>query len=135
VLGDTRNPFDLLGLPPTATPEEITAALREKIEDAGPEQRAGLRALWERLLSHPRDRVLLALGAHPRLGAGTPGAPPHAPDLAAVAAITGTVTPPDELLVLPLASTAVPPPPAGDPLAALAAELGAGLSGPEREKR
>jgi hypothetical protein len=124
LLGDTRNPFDLLALPPTATPEEITAVLRERIEDAAPEERAGLRALWERLLSHPRDRVLLALGAHPAAGAAGPAAPPHAPNLAAVAAIVAAVTPPDELLVLPLASTAVPPPPPGDPLAALAAELG-----------
>lgn len=98
--------------------------LRERIEDAAPEERAALRALWERLVSHPRERVLLALGAHPRAGGAAPVAPRHVPDLAAVAAIVATVTPPDELLVLPLASTAVTPPPADDPLAALAAELG-----------
>jgi len=124
VIGDTRNPFDALGLPPTATPEEITEVLRARIEDAAPEERAGLRALWERLLSHPRDRVLLALGAHPRSGSAPPTAPRHIPDTAAVDAVARAVTPPDELVVLPLASSAVPAPPARDPLAALAAELG-----------
>lgn len=130
VLGDTRNPYDALGLPPTASPEEITEVLRARMQDAAPEERAGLRALWERLISHPRDRVLLALGAHPagasrrRAADGVPAQASSASDPAAVAAISAAVLPLDELLVLPLASAAVPPPPVRDPLALLAAELG-----------
>lgn len=123
MIGDTDNPFDVLGLPPTATPEEITEALRERMEDAAPDERVHLRALWERLLLHPRDRVLLALGAHPRAPA-PPRAVPAQRDAAAVLAIAAFVTPPDELVVVPLASSAIAPAADSDPIAALAAELG-----------
>ena len=123
MIGDTDNPFDVLGLAPTASPEEITEALRERMEDASTDERVHLRALWERLLRHPRDRVLLALGAHPRAPA-PPAAPAVAKDDAAVAAVAAFVTPSDELVVVPLASSCGASPSAVDPVAALVAELG-----------
>ena len=123
VIGETDNPFDVLGLPPTASPEEITERLRDRMQDASVEERAHLRALWERLLRHPRDRVLLALGAHPPVPA-PPAAPPTTRDVAAIAAVASFVTPPDELLPLPLASADLQGSSDRDPIAALAAELG-----------
>ena len=124
MISDQQNPFDALGLPPTASPEEITEALRERIEDAGPAERAALRALWERMMRHPRERILLALGAHPRGALTPPDAPPISPDPTAAEEVASFVTPPDELVPLPLASAAVEHPPVPDPLVVLAAELG-----------
>lgn len=115
MIGDTENPFDVFGLPPTAGLEEITERLRDHLERAAPDERERLRAAWERLLRHPRERALLALGAHPQGALVPPVLPRAAPDTAAVAAIAAYEMPADELLPLPLASTTPPPPP--DPLA------------------
>jgi hypothetical protein len=117
MIGDTHNPFDVFGLPPTAGLEEITEALQEHMERAAPDERERLRASWERLLRHPRDRAILALGAHPQGALVPPVPPPAAPDIAAIAAVAAYQTPADELLPLPLASTAPPRPPPSDPVA------------------
>jgi hypothetical protein len=61
------NPFERYDLDPSGDPAEITDQLRQRIEDAPEGERAALRAVWERLMLHPRERVVAVLGAHPRL--------------------------------------------------------------------
>jgi hypothetical protein len=79
------NPLDRLGLSPLATVEEITAALRERAEDASDEERKMLRATWEELTLHPRSRVRAAvLTFPPRTNAGDPRAPAFSAELRVV---------------------------------------------------
>ena len=60
------NPFDALGLPTDADPQDLTLRLRERIEDAKSEQeRTRLRTAWEELTLHPERRVELAIRAFP----------------------------------------------------------------------
>ena len=60
------NPFDALGLPTDADPQDLTMRLRERIEDAKTEQeRTALRSAWEELTLHPERRVELAIRAFP----------------------------------------------------------------------
>ena len=60
-----ENPFDRLGLSPFATVDEITAALRERAEDASDEEKKILREMWEELTMHPRSRVRAAILTFP----------------------------------------------------------------------
>jgi hypothetical protein len=102
VLGETDNPYDRLGLPPGATPEEITELLRERLAEAAPEEQAELRAIWERLMRHPRERVILALGAHPRdRDAGLPLRAPPPVDPASITRAAALTLPLEELVPLP----------------------------------
>ncbi|MBI2892394.1 MAG: hypothetical protein HYY06_02505 [Deltaproteobacteria bacterium] len=107
MIDDQDNPFDRFGLPRAASPERITEVLRERLEDAAPEDRATLRAIWERLMLHPRDRVLLALGAHPSEPDPSPAHPPPRPDPAWIERVAAMALPPDELVPLPSLSLAV----------------------------
>ncbi len=60
------NPFDLLGLDPRMTPQELTEELRQRAERALPEGRARLQGLWRKLTLKETDRLRWALLAHPR---------------------------------------------------------------------
>jgi hypothetical protein len=82
-----KNPFDELGLSPTASVDEITAELRERAEDASEEERKALRRAWEELTMHPRSRLVLALTTFPDAGDRPPRPPPlrAAPSAARVA--------------------------------------------------
>ena len=76
------NPFERWDLDPMQGPEAITERLRELAEDApDDETRATIRAAWEALTMHPRDRLRAALEAHPDShgAAGAPPPPPPAP--------------------------------------------------------
>ena len=60
------NPFERFDLDPEEGPLGITEQLRERAETAAnDEEREALRAVWEQLTRHPRERVRLALLAHP----------------------------------------------------------------------
>jgi hypothetical protein len=60
------NPFDRYDIDPRLGPSEITARFRELIEIAKTdEERAALRAAWEDLTLHPRDRLVHALATWP----------------------------------------------------------------------
>lgn len=78
------NPLDRFGLSPFASVEEITAAMRERAEEAPEAERAALREAWEELTVHPRARLRAALFTSPP-GAGPPSAtrrpPPLGPEL------------------------------------------------------
>lgn len=73
------NPFERFDLDPEEGPLGITEQLRERAETAAnDEEREALRAVWEQLTRHPRERVRLALLAHPESRAPLPssaGAP------------------------------------------------------------
>lgn len=60
------NPFDALGIDPTASPEDITAVLRDRAERASPQARERIKSLWRKLTLNADDRVRLALRARPR---------------------------------------------------------------------
>lgn len=86
------NPFERFDLDPEEGPLGITEQLRERAEAASTdEEREALRATWEQLTRHPRERVRLALLAHPESRAPLPprGLAP-APRLA-TESTTGTV--------------------------------------------
>lgn len=70
----TDNPFERYDLDPREGPEAITARMRELMQEASEEERERLRADWEALTLHPRDRLQLALSAFPetRPKQGTP---------------------------------------------------------------
>lgn len=59
------NPFDEFDISPGASLEEITAAFRERAEDASEEEKRRLRAAWEALTLHPRGRLVSALLTFP----------------------------------------------------------------------
>lgn len=60
------NPFERFDLDPEEGPLGITEQLRERAETAKTDdEREALRAAWEQLTRHPRERVRLALLAHP----------------------------------------------------------------------
>ncbi|MGM0557421.1 MAG: hypothetical protein ACQEVA_13645 [Myxococcota bacterium] len=59
------NPFDELGIEPTASPERITAVLRERAQRASPAERERIKTLWRKLTINADERVRLALRAHP----------------------------------------------------------------------
>ena len=59
------NPFLRFGLDPAASLAELTSALRERMEDASPDERAELRAAWESLARSPARRFELVLDAGP----------------------------------------------------------------------
>ncbi|MCA9536170.1 MAG: hypothetical protein KC593_20935 [Myxococcales bacterium] len=62
----STNPFERFDLDPEEGPLGITERLRELAEDAtSDEERDAVRAAWEQLTRHPRERVRLALSAHP----------------------------------------------------------------------
>jgi hypothetical protein len=75
-----ENPIDRLGLSPLATADEITAALRERAEDASDDERRALRATWEELTHHPRSRHRAALTTFPER-AELRARPPELPEL------------------------------------------------------
>jgi hypothetical protein len=67
------NPFERFDLDPEEGPLGITEQLRERMEAAASdEEREALRATWEQLTRHPRERVRLALLAHPESRAPLP---------------------------------------------------------------
>ena len=86
-----ENPFERWDLDPQASPKELTARFRELVErlqdeGAPAELLAELRADWEELTGHPRERATLALrtfAADPRPTGRSPrrrfGAPPSPP--------------------------------------------------------
>ena len=59
------NPFLRFGLDPAASLAELTRVLRERMEDASPDERAELRAAWESLARSPARRFELVLEAGP----------------------------------------------------------------------
>lgn len=80
------NPLDRFGLSPFASVEEITAAMRERAEEAPEEERAALREAWEELTLHPRARLRAAIFTSPPSADGaSPGGgrrpPPLSPEL------------------------------------------------------
>jgi hypothetical protein len=81
-----ENPFDDYDIDPLAGPEAITERFRELSEDADEIQREALRAVWERLVTHPRDRLQAAFEAFPETRSPWGHAPPpdHAPATALV---------------------------------------------------
>ncbi|MEM6956017.1 MAG: hypothetical protein AAF411_13900 [Myxococcota bacterium] len=78
-----ENPFDTFGLDPTLDAASLTAALRERVEDAAtPEEEARLREGWRLLTADPRRRLRLALratGVPPKRSAPAEQAPTTAP--------------------------------------------------------
>jgi hypothetical protein len=122
------NPFERFNLDPEEGPAGITERLRDLAEDADdPDARDELRAAWEQLTRHPRERVRLALGAHPESRAPLParaGAPRGLTALPGVAAPrlpapTDFLDPPsvEEALVAWLRRAGTPPPPLDQALA------------------
>lgn len=69
------NLFERYDLDPREGPEAITARMRELVQEAPEEERERLRADWEALTLHPRDRLQHALSAFPETRAPL-GAPP-----------------------------------------------------------
>ncbi|MCA9576360.1 MAG: hypothetical protein R3B40_10975 [Polyangiales bacterium] len=68
-----ENPFERYDLDPEEGPLGLTERLRDLTEDARDDaERDALRAAWEQLTRHPRERVRLALGAHPESRAPIP---------------------------------------------------------------
>lgn len=65
-LDDPHNPFDLLGIDPRMSPQELTEALRQRAERALPEERKRLQGLWRQLTLKETDRIKWALLAHPK---------------------------------------------------------------------
>jgi hypothetical protein len=62
----SQNPFDRYDIDPRLGPTEITARFRDLISEAKTEEeRADLRAAWEDLTLHPRDRLVHALATWP----------------------------------------------------------------------
>jgi hypothetical protein len=62
----SENPFDKYDIDPRLGPTEITARFRDLISDAKTEEeRAAVRAAWEDLTLHPRDRLEHALATWP----------------------------------------------------------------------
>jgi hypothetical protein len=53
--------FERYALDPLATPAEITERMRELVELAPEPEREALRAAWERLTLHPRERIAAAV--------------------------------------------------------------------------
>ena len=70
------NPFDRYDIDPLAGPEAITERFRELIEEAHESERSALRAQWEELITHPRERLRIALRAFPETGPVSPGPTP-----------------------------------------------------------
>ena len=69
----SENPFERFDLDPLEGPLGITEQLRERAESAATdEDREAVRAVWEQLTRHPRERVRLALLAHPESRAPLP---------------------------------------------------------------
>jgi hypothetical protein len=65
-VSDETNPFDELGIAPTDSAEELTAALRERAERAHPDDRERIKTLWRKLTLNDDERVRLALRARPK---------------------------------------------------------------------
>lgn len=63
---DPLNPFDALGLDPTLDAQALTEVLRRRAERLAPEARQQLQAAWRKLTLNDRERIRLALLAHPR---------------------------------------------------------------------
>jgi hypothetical protein len=83
------NPFERFDLDPEEGPLGITDQLRERMEAAASdEEREALRTVWEQLTRHPRERVRLALLAHPESRAPLPPRAQAAPALAEADAST-----------------------------------------------
>ena len=59
------NPFDAFELDPASSVSSLTAALRERTEDATEHEKPLLREAWEALTLHPERRLVLALTAFP----------------------------------------------------------------------
>ncbi|MFK7989090.1 MAG: hypothetical protein AB8I08_23935 [Sandaracinaceae bacterium] len=75
----SENPFEKWGIDPRGGPEAITRRMRDLIEDATDEDtKKSIRAAWEELTLHPKNRLHAALGAHPD-SHGAAGAPPPPP--------------------------------------------------------
>lgn len=73
--GMPANPFERFDLQVGATLAELTASLRERIEDAETEEeRHELRELWEALTRNLGERAALVLGAMPNLAHELPAA-------------------------------------------------------------
>jgi hypothetical protein len=73
-----KSAFDRWDLDPLASPEAITARLRELAEDAtDPEERKAIRAAWEELTMSPLRRLEAVLDSFPetRAPAGEPPPP------------------------------------------------------------
>jgi hypothetical protein len=106
------NPFERYDIDPRLGTSEITARFRELMEDAKTEdEKADLRATWEALTLHSRDRLIAALSTWPEtreeipLGVDDdpmPSAPPIAVDdlglldLLAPRTIASALTRPEE---------------------------------------
>lgn len=104
---ERSNPFDRYELSPTADLADLTDALRERAEEATPEERAAIRAAWESLTMHPVRRLELALTAVPETRAPLAGPPPR-PALAP-ASLDGALELAD-LIDAPSVCAALPPP-------------------------
>lgn len=62
----SKNPFERFDIDPRSGPSQITARFRELMEHARTEEeKAVLRAAWEELTLHPRDRLRAALSTFP----------------------------------------------------------------------
>jgi len=60
------NPFERFDLDPRSGPSQITARFRELMDETRTEEeKAILRAAWEELTLHPRDRLRAALSTYP----------------------------------------------------------------------
>jgi hypothetical protein len=81
-----ENPFEKYELDPRSGPQAITARFRELMTDARTEEeKAQLRAAWEALTLHPRDRLRAALQTWPEareeIPLGVDSEPPPLPQL------------------------------------------------------
>ncbi len=83
------NPFERYDIDPREGPEAITARMRERIEEAGEDERAELRAVWEQLTLHPQRRLEAALDAFPETRPALGAPPPRR--------VGQTATHPDEI--------------------------------------
>lgn len=102
----SENPFERFDIDPRSGPSQITARFRALMDDARTEEaKAVLRAAWEELTLHPRDRLRAALSTFPEtreeIPLGVDDEPPRAVPLSpAELELTDLLAPPTVLSAL-----------------------------------
>lgn len=129
-----ENPFEKFDIDPRSSTAQITARFRELVQDARTEDaKAVLRAAWEELTLHPRDRLLAAMATFPEtreeIPLGVDALLPNAVPLATHDLdLTDLLAPPTVLSALGAASTPADAPETLMNDAVLSAVLGAVLT-------
>jgi len=75
----SENPFEKYDIDPLEGPRAITERFRELVEEAAESEREALRVQWEALITHPRERLRIALHSFP-VAQPVPAPAPSAPN-------------------------------------------------------